>query len=80
MVFTVLNVPTQCIAQAETGDTELMVPTAEPTEMPEYVNPYPLTHPCYRFADITNREFFSPAYPPDAPTYPNNTNCSVVLT
>ncbi|XP_076268255.1 neuropilin and tolloid-like isoform X1 [Rhynchophorus ferrugineus] len=79
-LFTVLNVPTQCIAQAETGYTELMVPTAEPTEMPEYVNPYPLTHPCYRFADITNREFFSPAYPPDAPTYPNNTNCSVVLT
>lgn len=60
------------------GDTDLVTP--EPTPLPEYVNPYPITHPCYRFADITNNEFYSPAYPPDAATYPNNTNCAVVLT
>ncbi|XP_030754473.1 neuropilin and tolloid-like protein 2, partial [Sitophilus oryzae] len=79
-LFIAMDIPKPCIAQNENGDTDLLALTAEPTDMPEYVNPYPITHPCYRFADITNKEFFSPAYPPDAATYPNNTNCSVVLT
>ncbi|CAH1126632.1 unnamed protein product [Ceutorhynchus assimilis] len=77
-VFIAVDVLSKCTAQIENGDTELVTP--EPTLVPEYVNPYPITHPCYRFADITNKEFFSPAYPPDAATYPNNTNCAVVLT
>ncbi|KAH1000996.1 hypothetical protein HUJ04_013261 [Dendroctonus ponderosae] len=62
---------------AQLDDQNLATP--EPSILPEYVNPYPLTHPCYRFADISSKQFFSPAFP-DAPTYPNNTKCSVVLT
>ncbi|XP_066249076.1 neuropilin and tolloid-like protein 2 isoform X1 [Euwallacea similis] len=77
-VLIVLNSITGSLAQMENGDAEIATP--EPTLVPEYVNPYPIKNPCYRFADIRNKEFFSPAYPPDAPTYPNNTNCVVVLT
>ncbi|XP_050298728.1 neuropilin and tolloid-like protein 2 isoform X2 [Anthonomus grandis grandis] len=73
-----INLPTTSLAQLETGDIEFA--TTESPEMPEYMNPYPLLHPCHRFADITNNEFYSPASPPDAPTYPNNTNCTLVLT
>ncbi|XP_060523543.1 neuropilin and tolloid-like protein 2 [Cylas formicarius] len=63
------------------GDNDIAITTTEPTPLiSEYKNPYPQRHPCYRFADIRNKEFFSPAYPPDAPTYPSNINCSVVLT
>ncbi|KAH1006420.1 hypothetical protein HUJ05_007156 [Dendroctonus ponderosae] len=71
----------ECVvgSQAQTDNDDQNLATPEPSILPEYVNPYPLTHPCYRFADISSKQFFSPAFP-DAPTYPNNTKCSVVLT
>ncbi|KAL1500986.1 hypothetical protein ABEB36_006394 [Hypothenemus hampei] len=79
VAITVLNVASPCFGQMENGNTELAA-TVEPTWITEYKNPYATNDPCYRFADITNKEFYSPAYPPDSKTYPSNTNCSVVLT